>query len=166
MGRMTSAIPFATGDGIDDQPAMPASPRSVRSVSIDASTRSAPDRAGRESGSTGPSALDPATVSGLLEHLDAAVLGEVLTAAIADLRNYGGALLAAGDAEETRWSAHALAGVSASVGATELAALAARIEEASALGPHRGAVRQALDRAVDELTAVVARHSPAKRPRA
>jgi Hpt domain len=132
-------------------------------VTIDASTRSLPDRAGGEDEPAGPAALDPATVGGLLEHLDAAVVGEVLTAAITDIRNYGGALLAAGDAEETRRSAHALAGVSASVGAVELAALATRIEEASTLGAHRGAVHRALGRAVDELMAVVARHAPAER---
>jgi hypothetical protein len=133
-------------------------------VTIDASTRSLPGRAGGEDEPAGPAALDPATVGGLLEHLDAAVVGEVLTAAITDIRHYGGALLAAGGAEETRRSAHALAGVSASVGAVELAALATRIEEASALGTRRSAVRRALGRAVDELAAVVARHAPAKRP--
>jgi Hpt domain len=135
-------------------------------VTIDASTRSTPDRAGGEDESAGSAALDPATVAGLLEHLDAAVVGQVLMAAVTDIRTYGRALLAAGDAEETRRSAHALAGVSASVGAVELAALATRVEEASALGLHRAAVRRALGRAVDELTAVVARHSPAKRPNA
>jgi hypothetical protein len=161
---MAAPSPVATGEGIAGRRAEPALARSVRSVTIDASTRSMPDRAGGKDDPAGRAALDPATVGGLLEHLDATVVGEVLTAAITDMRNYGGALLAAGDAEETRRSAHALAGVSASVGAVELAALAARVEEGSSLAPHRDAVRRALGRAVDELMAVVARHSPAKRP--
>jgi hypothetical protein len=164
MGCMVNPIPAATKDGVDGPPAEPALARSVRSVTTDASSRSVPDRAGGTDDPSGAAALDPATIGGLLEHLDAAVVGEVLSAAVGDMRNYGGALLAAGDAEETRRSAHALAGVSASVGAVELAALAARIEEASAVGPYRGAVRRALRRAVGELTAVVARHSPAQRP--
>ena len=125
------------------------------------------DGGSRRAGTPPAPVLDPVAVAGLYEHLDAAVVAEILTTAVADMRKYGAAVLAASpaDPEKVKRPAHALAGVSASVGAVELAALARRVEEeASAVGVHREALGAALGRASEQLTAVIARHGGAALP--
>lgn len=105
-------------------------------------------------------ALDRAAIATLYEDLGAEIVNEILLTAVGDIERHGGALLgcADGEPEGIRRSAHALAGVSAAIGAVELTALARKVERACAIGGEREALQAALGRAATELAAVAAAH--------
>jgi HPt (histidine-containing phosphotransfer) domain-containing protein len=102
--------------------------------------------------------LDRDALARLYEELDGEIVDEILLAAALDITGHGTALLAAppGPPDTVMRAAHALAGVSVSVGALELAALAKRIELSRAVGAEREALQAAVRRAAEGLRAVVA----------
>jgi signal transduction histidine kinase/HPt (histidine-containing phosphotransfer) domain-containing protein len=109
-------------------------------------------------GGAGDETLDRAAIELLYDDLGDEVVNDILLTAVADLERHGRALLACTEAEPhaIERSAHALAGISASVGAVALASLARRVEQVRALSGDRAALQAALERACAALTAVVA----------
>jgi HPt (histidine-containing phosphotransfer) domain-containing protein len=102
--------------------------------------------------------LDRAVIDQLYEDLDAETVDEILIMAAAYIERHGNQLLASIDAPpaEIKRAAHTLAGISSSIAAWELSALARHIEASGALDVDRDMLRNSIDRAVAELTAVVA----------
>jgi signal transduction histidine kinase/FixJ family two-component response regulator len=102
--------------------------------------------------------LDRDAIARLYEELDGEIVDEILTAAVVDIAGHGNTLLTMQPevADAVKRSAHALAGVSMSVGALELGALAKRIELSRAVGAEREPLQAAVKRASERLRAIVA----------
>jgi signal transduction histidine kinase/CheY-like chemotaxis protein/HPt (histidine-containing phosphotransfer) domain-containing protein len=144
--------------GINTCLVKPASPGSLRQVISDALGDDAADPGQAADLVQSDGALDRDAIARLYEDLDGEIVDEILTTAVSDITAHGNALLTMQPEipDAIKRSAHALAGVSVSVGALELAALAKRIELGRLLGPEREPLRLALTRAAEQLRAIVA----------